>query len=145
MGHISQMLFWNYWLGHGNTIFHFINTKQFRYYLNLFSWKYLLSYLCWLSASGFKCQRKNIFSLARPTREIVHQYVVYRNEDYRSLLRHWQPYWMFVRIILTIIIWNRHGHECSRIWKLSTNFTFIQCIKIVSRCFGPKYIGDDVS
>jgi hypothetical protein len=31
------------------------------------------------------------------------------------------------------IYWNRHGHECSRIWKLSANFTLIQCIKIVSR------------
>jgi hypothetical protein len=72
------MLFWNYWLGHGNTIFYFIKTKQFCYYLNLFSWKYLLSYLCWLSTSGFKCQCPNSFSLARPTREIVHQYVVYR-------------------------------------------------------------------
>ena len=28
-----------------------------------------------------------------------------------------------------IIIWNRHGHECSRIWTLSGNFTLIQCIK----------------
>jgi hypothetical protein len=28
-----------------------------------------------------------------------------------------------------IIIWNRHGHECSSIWKLSGNFTLIQCIK----------------
>ena len=41
------------------------------------------------------------------------------------------------------IIWNRHGHECSRIWKLSGNFTFIQCIKKVSRFYGPRYIGDD--
>jgi hypothetical protein len=24
---------------------------------------------------------------------------------------------------------NRHGHECSRIWKFSGNFTLIQCIK----------------
>jgi hypothetical protein len=29
------------------------------------------------------------------------------------------------------IYWNRHGHECSRIWKLFVNFTLIQCIKIV--------------
>jgi hypothetical protein len=41
------------------------------------------------------------------------------------------------------IYWNGHGHECSRIWKLSANFTLIQCIKIVSRIFGPRYIGDD--
>jgi hypothetical protein len=33
------------------------------------------------------------------------------------------------------IYWNRHGHDCSRIWKLSANFTLIQCIKIVSRFF----------
>ena len=30
------------------------------------------------------------------------------------------------------IYWNRHGHDCSRIWKLSANFTLIQCIKIVT-------------
>ena len=41
------------------------------------------------------------------------------------------------------IYWNRHGHECSRIWKLSANFTLTQCIKIVSRYFGPRYIGGD--
>jgi hypothetical protein len=67
-------------------IIDFLKTKQFCYYLNLFSWKYLLSYLCWLSTSGFKCQRPSIFSLARPMREIVHQYVIYRNEDSRPLL-----------------------------------------------------------
>jgi hypothetical protein len=42
------------------------------------------------------------------------------------------------------IYWNRHGHECSRIWKLSANFTLIQCIKKVLRCFGARYIGDDI-
>jgi hypothetical protein len=36
------------------------------------------------------------------------------------------------------IYWNRHGHECSWIWKLSANFTLIQCIKIVSRFFGSE-------
>jgi hypothetical protein len=36
-----------------------------------FSWKDLLSYLCWLYTSGFKCQRLNIFSLVRPMREIA--------------------------------------------------------------------------
>ena len=41
------------------------------------------------------------------------------------------------------IIWNRRGHECSRIWKLSADFTLIQCIKIVSIFFGPRYVGDD--
>ena len=42
------------------------------------------------------------------------------------------------------IYWNRHGHECSRIWKLFANFTLIQCIKKVLRCFGARYIGDDI-
>jgi hypothetical protein len=42
------------------------------------------------------------------------------------------------------IYWNRHGHECSRICKLSANFTLIQCIKMVSRFFGPRYIRDDI-
>ena len=41
------------------------------------------------------------------------------------------------------IYWNRHGHESSRIWKSSANFTLIQCIKIVSRFFGPRYIEDN--
>ena len=39
------------------------------------------------------------------------------------------------------IYWNRHGHEWSRIWKFSANFTLIRWIKIVSRFFGPRYIG----
>ena len=79
-----------------NTIIYFKKTKQscyylmktyVLYYLNLFFVKEcLFSYLCWLSTFVFKCQRPNIFSLVRPTREIVHQYVVYRNEDLRSLL-----------------------------------------------------------
>jgi hypothetical protein len=43
---------------------------------------------------------------------------------------------------LKFVIWNRHDHECPRIWKLSDNFTLIQCNK-VSRIFGPRYIGDD--
>ena len=80
------MLFWNYGLGHEIQYFISWRKKQFRYFLNLFSWKYLLSYLSWLSTSGLKCQRPNIFSLARPTREIFHQYVVYRNEDFHPLL-----------------------------------------------------------
>jgi hypothetical protein len=41
------------------------------------------------------------------------------------------------------IYWSKRGHECSRIWKLFANFTLIQCIKIVSIFFGPRYIGDD--
>jgi hypothetical protein len=41
------------------------------------------------------------------------------------------------------IYWNRHGHECSWVWKLSANFTLIQCFKILWRFFGPRYIGDD--
>jgi hypothetical protein len=39
------------------------------------------------------------------------------------------------------IYWNRHGHECSRIWKLSANFTLIQCIKIVSSLMGRDISG----
>jgi hypothetical protein len=38
------------------------------------------------------------------------------------------------------IYWNRHGHECSRIWKLSANFTLIQYIKI-----GSRFLGRDIS
>jgi hypothetical protein len=41
---------------------------------------------------------------------------------------------------LSPVIWNRHGHECLRIGKLSANFTLIQCIKIVSRFFGLFYL-----
>jgi hypothetical protein len=37
------------------------------------------------------------------------------------------------------IHWNRHGHECSRIWKLSANFTLIQCIKISTAVHSKKY------
>jgi hypothetical protein len=40
----------------------------------------------------------------------------------------------------TYIIGNRRGHECSRIWKLSADFTLIQCIKIVS-----IFLGRDMS
>jgi len=39
------------------------------------------------------------------------------------------------------IYWNRNGHECSRIWKLSANFTLIQCIKIVSSFLGRNISG----
>ena len=39
-----------------------------------------------------------------------------------------------------LIIWNRHDHECSRIWKLSVNFTLIQCIK---KC--RDFLGRDIS
>jgi hypothetical protein len=65
-----------------NTIFYFIKTKQSCYYLiffmKVFTFVSMLAY-----TSGFKCQRPNIssFAIARPTRERVHQYVVYRNED----------------------------------------------------------------
>jgi hypothetical protein len=34
-----------------------------------------------------------------------------------------------INICLSGIIWNRHVHECSRIWKLSGKFMLIQCIK----------------
>ena len=42
------------------------------------------------------------------------------------------------------LICNRHGHECSHIWKLSGNSTLIQCIKKCRDFFGPRYIGDDL-
>ena len=42
------------------------------------------------------------------------------------------------KIFYAVLIRDRHGHECSRIWKLFANFTLIQCIKIVS-----TYIGHD--
>ena len=37
---------------------------------------------------------------------------------------------------ILLLIWNRHGHECWRISKLSGNFTLIQCIKIVEIFWG---------
>ena len=40
-----------------------------------------------------------------------------------------------------LIIWNRHGHECSRIWKLSGNFTLIQCIKKCRDFWGRDILG----
>jgi hypothetical protein len=40
----------------------------------------------------------------------------------------------------TYVIWNRHSHECSRIWKWSGNFTLIQCIK---KC--RDFLGRDMS
>ena len=39
------------------------------------------------------------------------------------------------------IYWNRHGHQCSRIWKLSANFTLIQCIKSVEIFWADIYRG----
>ena len=51
-----------------------------------------------------------------------------------------RPYCDCVTIIYVYIIWNRRGHECSRIWKLSTDFTLIQCIKIMS-----IFLGRDMS
>jgi len=41
----------------------------------------------------------------------------------------------------TGIIWNNRGYECSWIWKLSADFTLIQCIKIVSICLGRDMSG----
>jgi hypothetical protein len=38
------------------------------------------------------------------------------------------------------LIWNRQGHECSQIWKLSGNFKLIQCIK---KC--RDFLGRDIS
>jgi hypothetical protein len=45
------------------------------------------------------------------------------------------------------IYWNRHDHDCSRIWKLSANFTFIQCNKHYRHTIvhmGFKLIWDEV-
>ena len=76
----NRCIFFN--LLNENTIFYFIKTKQSCYYLiffmKVFTFVSMLAY-----TSGFKCQRPNIssFAIARPTRERVHQYVVYRNED----------------------------------------------------------------
>ena len=39
------------------------------------------------------------------------------------------------------LIWNRHGHECLRIWKLSGNFTLIQCIKKCREFLGRDILG----
>jgi hypothetical protein len=39
------------------------------------------------------------------------------------------------------LIWNRHGHECSRIWKLSGNFTLIQSIKKCRDILGRDILG----
>jgi hypothetical protein len=45
----NRCIFFN--LLNENTIFYFIKTKQSCYYF-FFSWKYLLSYLCWLTHPG---------------------------------------------------------------------------------------------
>jgi hypothetical protein len=42
---------------------------------------------------------------------------------------------------LKFVIWNRHGHECSRIWKWSGNFTLIQCIKKCRDFLGRNILG----
>jgi hypothetical protein len=79
----NRCIFFIYW----TKIQYFILTKQSCYYLiffmKVFTFVSMLAY-----TSGFKCQRPNIFSLAfaRPKREIVHQYVIYRNEDLRPLI-----------------------------------------------------------
>ena len=49
--------------------------------------------------------------------------------------------WLFTQIHHNIIIWNRHGHECSCIWKLSGNFTLIQCIKKCQDFLGRDILG----
>ena len=47
----------------------------------------------------------------------------------------------YIQIVFSIfLILNRHGHECLRIWKLSGNFTLIQCIK---KC--RDFLGRDIS
>ena len=44
-----------------------------------------------------------------------------------------------VKTFLLKLIWNRHGHECSRIWKLSGNCT--QCIKKCRDFLGRDILG----
>ena len=46
----------------------------------------------------------------------------------------------YLKQFILVVIWKRRGHECSRIWKLSADFTLIQCIKIVS-----IFLGRDMS
>jgi hypothetical protein len=46
-----------------------------------------------------------------------------------------------VVILRFAIIWNQHGHECSRIWKWSGNFTLIQCIKKCRDFLGRDILG----
>ena len=46
----------------------------------------------------------------------------------------WIPRWTPSQNLVFNIIWNRHGHECSRIWKLSGNYTIKCCIFGVDRC-----------
>jgi hypothetical protein len=48
---------------------------------------------------------------------------------------------VFNLVKIHLLIWNRHGHECSRIWKLSGNFTLIQCIKSVEIFWAEIYWG----
>jgi hypothetical protein len=46
---------------------------------------------------------------------------------------------------IIVLIWNRHGHECSRIWKLSGNFTLIQCIKKCRDILGTPFFRAEFS
>ena len=48
---------------------------------------------------------------------------------------------VFNLVKIHLLIWNRHGHECSRIWKLSGNFTLIQFIKSVEIFWAEIYWG----
>ena len=63
--------------------------------------------------SRFYAQKSYFFQLRREARTFL-GYFVWKSRFYAPGF---------------YIIWNRHGHECSRIWKLSGNFTLIQCIK----------------
>jgi hypothetical protein len=77
-----------FYLLNENTIFYYIKTKQSCYYLIFFMKVFTLFTFVSMLAYTFRCQCPNNFNLAiaRLTREIVHQYVVYRNEDLRPLL-----------------------------------------------------------
>ena len=48
---------------------------------------------------------------------------------------------LLIQLSISKLIWNRHGHECSRIWKLSGNFTLIQCIKKCRDFLGRNILG----
>jgi hypothetical protein len=86
--HSCQINGFFFYLLNENTIFYYIKTKQSCYYLIFFMKVFTLFTFVSMLAYTFRCQCPNNFNLAiaRLTREIVHQYVVYRNEDLRPLL-----------------------------------------------------------
>ena len=76
----------------------------------------------------------------------INQYSQLRNSLFLSKVGNPSNYhWNLSNLMydITQLIWNRHGHECLQIWKLSGNYTLIQCIKKCRDWFGPRYIGDN--